>query len=151
MGSGSTWPHDFRFLDGFLSVVGVVGVEGVSAGVVATAPASPERTDASALSSAAKDRGVMISSGFIVAEAVAAAGVPKREGYMSPGMERKDSAGDASNLTSGEAVSRSHESMSAGEKCNSAAVRGCSCLFCLFSCSFFLRTVLCRARVVVTR
>ena len=43
----------------------------------------------------------MISSGFIVEDA---GEVPKRDGYISPGVERNDSAGEFSNLTSGDGV-----------------------------------------------
>lgn len=53
----------------------------------------------------------MISKGFIVVDA----GVPKRDGYISPGADRKDSAGEFSNLISGEAVWLVQESMIAGE------------------------------------
>jgi len=80
-------------LTGFFSVVSEVvaavasGV-GVVAGVVAgIAGAETESVEAG---------GVMIlSTGFIVAD------VSKRDGYISPGVDRKDSAGDVSNLTEG--------------------------------------------------
>lgn len=104
LGSGRTWPHDFLFLVGFLSVV-EPGVEGVSSGFVAR----PGRAggDNSPLLSSVKDWGVMISSGFIVV----AVDEAKRDGYMSPGVERKDSVGEFSNLMSGEGVWQSQDSI----------------------------------------
>lgn len=90
-GSGRTWPHDFLFLTGFFSVVSeVVGTvaSGVAAGVEAgTAGVETRSVEAG---------GVMIlSTGFIVGD------VSNRDGYISPGVDKKDSAGDVSNLTEG--------------------------------------------------
>lgn len=42
------------------------------------------------------DLGVMISTGFIVAVETS---VPKRDGYISSGVERRDSVGEFSNLS----------------------------------------------------
>ena len=75
-------------------------------------PARPVRTDISVVSPSAKDPGDMISWGFMV---VVEAMEPKRGGYMSPGMDRKDSAGEASNLTSGDDVWLVQGSIFAGE------------------------------------
>ena len=50
--------------------------------------------------SSGKDWGVMISNGFIVF----ADELPNKGGYTSPGADRKDSAGEVSNLTSGDVV-----------------------------------------------
>lgn len=80
MGSGRTWPHDFRFLVGFFSEFSGAGEEAASDGVP--------------LSSLVYDGGVMMLSMEFNAEVVS-----KREGYMSPGTDINDSAGEASNLT----------------------------------------------------
>lgn len=87
LGSGRTWPHDFRFLVGFLSVDSAAGdVEASSAG------------ESSRVS--ATDCGVMTSMGFM---ASSADGV-KRGYRSSPGADMKDSAGEFSNLTWGAEV-----------------------------------------------
>jgi hypothetical protein len=91
LGSGRTCPHDFLFLAGFFSGEDVSG----------RGTASPESADISGLLSSANDWGDMISCGFMVS---VADGASKRGGYMSSGAERKDSAGDPSNLRSGDGV-----------------------------------------------
>src|SRR3569833_1229664 len=105
LGSGRTWPHDFRFLAGRFSAPGA-GVAAASSAAEAARAAAAE-----AFLSSEKDRGVMITSGFIVATEAAGLDDPKSGGYISPGMDRKDSAGEFSNLTSGDGVSWSQESI----------------------------------------
>lgn len=80
LGSGRTWPHDFRFFVGFFSELSGAGEH--------------EASDAVSLSSLANEGGVMMLSNEFIVEDVA-----KREGYMSPGTDINDSAGEASNLT----------------------------------------------------
>ena len=109
LGSGRTWPHDFRFLAGFFSVLGAdpgvisAGVE-IDAADPASAVASPAGVEGttSCLGSE-KEEGVMASMGSIVFGGVAVA--ENNEGYISPGVESSDSAGDVSNLMFGEACS----------------------------------------------
>lgn len=119
MGSGRTWPHDFRFLVGFLSVLvvepGVMGSAKVSPDVEtdATDAASPD-ADAPGVEmtpscfDSENEEGVMASIGSIVFGA--GVDVENNEGYISPGAESSDSAGDVSNLTPGEVCS-SHVAM----------------------------------------
>ena len=86
---------------------GVDGVESVPA------RADTRAASGSGFMSSAMDGGVIISKGFMVlgADGVVAA---NSEGYISPGVERKDSAGEASNLTLGDGVSCCQESISCG-------------------------------------
>jgi len=93
LGSGKTWPHDFLFLVGFLSpaAAGVAGVPTDSATGVRV-----ESADTSNEAASAHDLGVIISWGLSAGD-----WVPKREGYISSGVERKDSAGECSNLRAG--------------------------------------------------
>jgi len=74
---------------------GVDGVESVPA------RADTRAASGSGFMSSAMDGGVIISKGFMVlgADGVVAA---NSEGYISPGVERKDSAGEFSNLVRGE-------------------------------------------------
>lgn len=98
MGSGRTWPHDFRFLVCFFSelVASAAGVAVAVASAEAESAAMPDRRSSSAWSrSSFNDEGLIISEGSMVA-------LPKSDGYMSPGVDRKDSAGEFSNLSSGE-------------------------------------------------
>lgn len=101
LGSGSTWPHDFLFLTGFFSD------EEESSGAASSRSLSSSMSSCSGITdrrssfSSAYDCGVIISMGSMV---VAEEGVEtaKREEKLSPGADRKDSAGDASNLMSGD-------------------------------------------------
>lgn len=103
LGSGSTWPHDFLFLTGFLSD-DEADSEGV--GVVLSSSASgdcsgmTDRRDSSF--SSTKEGGVIISMGFIVVATEDGVDTAKRDVKLSPGADRKDSAGEASNLMSGD-------------------------------------------------
>lgn len=110
LGSGRTWPHDFRFFTGFFSDAGVdgavVSVVSVEVGTFVGEAVGERAANAivSGLDSAEKGGGVIMSMGFIVfVEDVP--DVVNNDGYISPGVERKDSAGDASNFTTGEACS----------------------------------------------
>ncbi len=106
LGSGRTWPHDFLFLEDFFSLA-EPGVDGISGRLRSARSARSVRSDPSAFSSP-DDLGVIISSGFMVEEAGVEA---KSGGYMSLGVDRKDSAGEFSNGRFGDVVVASQESM----------------------------------------
>lgn len=118
LGSGRTWPHDFRFLVGFLSGLvvdsGVTGSAEESAGVEAdvTDAASPDAVAPGVeriTSCFESDKvGVIASMGSIVFGAEVE--VENNGGYISPGAESSDSVGEVSNLTAGEVCS-SHIAM----------------------------------------
>lgn len=113
LGSGRTCPHDFRFFTGFFSVAGVdaesTGVANRSPGVDGFDEASadavvPEMKRAtSCFDSAGREGGVITAVGSVVGAEEAC--VENKEGYISPGADRSDSAGDGSNLTTGEPCS----------------------------------------------
>ena len=90
LGSGRTWPHDFLFLTGFFSDDSGAGVE-VAEGVVGVTEAGAGVVKATST----EDGGVMTLSMWSNEVADAS----KRDGYISPGVDRKDSAGESSNLT----------------------------------------------------
>jgi hypothetical protein len=118
LGSGRTWPQDFLFFVGFLSPKG----PGV--------PASCENS--SMFPSSSYDWGVMMSRGFIVLSAGVEA-ASKRDGYISLGVERKDSAGEWSNLAGGgdDVVLSQEASMVTNQ---SSRRGGLVCLLCAVLC-----------------
>ena len=112
LGSGRTWPHDFRFFAGFFSVAGVdaestgvanrsPGVGGIDSGSTDTVVAGVERAT-SCFDSEGNEGGVITADGFVGAEEACA---ENKEGYISPGADKSDSAGDGSNLSPGEPCS----------------------------------------------
>ncbi len=99
-GSGSTWPHDFLFLVCLRSGSGVPATEELVC-VRDVRPASMVRSGWSSSSSSLRDSGDIISRGLtVVGEAL----VPKSEGYISSGVESRDSVGEPSNLMLGDAA-----------------------------------------------
>lgn len=105
-GSGRTWPQDFRFFVGFLSEPGAnsesssgliirsPGVGGIDSG--STDAAMGVERAISCFDSEGNDGGVITADGFVEAC------VENKEGYISPGADNSDSAGDGSNLPTGE-------------------------------------------------
>jgi len=103
LGSGRTWPHDLRFLTGFFSGSGVLVVEaGGGVKVVWVSAVRPASIVRSGCLASEAGWGDIISTGLTVV--VGAGLVPKREGYISSGVERRDSAGEPSNLMFGDAA-----------------------------------------------
>lgn len=124
LGSGRTWPHDFRFLVGFLSGLvvdpGVMGSAEEFAGVEidVSDAASPDAVapgvEGTTSCFESDKAGVIASMGSIVFGAEVE--VENNGGYISPGAESSDSAGEVSNLTAGEAWS-SHSAMLTANLC----------------------------------
>lgn len=98
LGSGRTWPHDFLFLTGFFSddecSVAAMSMSSSASGDSGMA----DRRESSR--SSEKESGVIISLGLRV-EGIDEESA-KSDEKLSPGAERKDSAGEASNLRRGD-------------------------------------------------
>jgi hypothetical protein len=78
------------------------GVEGVEGDETVVARADTRAASGSCLMSSAMDGGgVIISRGLMVLGAVGVEAA-NSDGYISPGVERKDSAGESSNVERGE-------------------------------------------------
>lgn len=110
LGSGRTWPHDFLFLTGFFSGSGVPAVVGAAEGVVREVWARTVRLVSilrSGCSSSVNDFGDIMSRGLTVVAGLE----PNKEGYISSGVESRDSAGESSYLMLGDAVCGSQESI----------------------------------------
>ena len=119
-GSGNTCPQDFLFLTGFFS--GEPDSE-VGAGV----DSKPARTETSGVTSR-KDSGLIMSCGLSVDGVVTS--VPNSDGYISPGVERRDSVGEFSNLRFGVGVWAAQDSILAATTVGGLGVFCCLLIGC---------------------
>ena len=93
LGSGRTWPHDFRFLAVFFSGPG--DGDGVDTPSSCLTLGSDE-----GIWSSVKDLGVIISIGFMVEVALGVV-TSNSDVKLSPGIDIRDSAGECWNLSDG--------------------------------------------------